>query len=137
MWRVRIEYAGHVKEQEGDFPEACEIDYGSHLFSAFILARRDFAVGGEHEFPALRIGPPYMTVSPERMLYRCIEAGTLETPFGPIGAKRYQVSVPGRHEEGYGFWADERGVVLESLEGAEEGWPWMKLVEYQWERGDE
>jgi hypothetical protein len=132
-WRVRIEYAGQVKEQQGEFPDACEVDYGTHVFSAFILARRDFAVGGEHEFPALRIGPPYMAVSPERMLYRCVEARTLETPFGPRAAKRYQVVVPGAGEPGYEMWADERGVVLESYEGAENHWPWMKLVEYQWE----
>ncbi len=136
-WRVRIEYAGQVKEQEGDFPDGCEIDYGTHLVSVFVLARRDFGIAGEHEFPALRIGPPYMAVTPERMLYRCVEAGTLDTPFGRVAAKRYQVSVPGRDDEGYAFWADERGVVLESYEGVKAGWPWMKLVEYQWERGDE
>lgn len=96
MWRVRIEYAGHVKEQEGDFPDVCEVDYGTHLFSTILLARREFAVGGEHEFPALRIGPPYMAVHPDRMLYRCVESQTRLTPWGPRPAKRYVVSVPGR-----------------------------------------
>lgn len=133
-WRVRIEYAGHVKEQEGDFPDSCEVDYGTHLFSTILLARRDFAVGGEHEFPALRVGPPYMAVQPERMLYKCVEARTIETPRGATLAKRYRVTVPGRGEAGYSFWADERGVVLESFEALEATDTWMKLVEYEWER---
>ena len=42
MWRVRIEYGGHVREQEGDFPDYCEVDYATHLFNTLILARRDF-----------------------------------------------------------------------------------------------
>jgi hypothetical protein len=67
VWRVRIEFEGHVKEQHGDYPEFCEVDYATHLTSWFVLARRDFALGGDHEFPVLRIGPPYMAVSPECM----------------------------------------------------------------------
>jgi hypothetical protein len=130
-WRVRIEYGGQVKEQEGDFPDFCEVEYGTHLFNAFILARRDFALGGEHEFPVLRIGPPWMAVSPERMLYRCVEVGTFETPRGPVPAKRYVVSLPPHPEaEGYTFWADEDGFVLESYEGVETSRPWMRLVEF-------
>jgi len=133
MWRVRIEYAGQVKEQEGDFPDVCEVDYGTHLFSTILLARRDFAVGGEHEFPVLRIGPPFMAVQPERMLYHCVESQVRATPWGALTVKRYVVSVPGRAAEGYSFWSDERGVVLESFETPEPGEPWMKLVEYEWE----
>jgi hypothetical protein len=132
MWRVRIEYAGHVKEQEGDYPSGCEVEYGTHLFNTVILARRDFQIGGEHEFPVLRIGPPYMAVSPERMLYRCVEQRVLETPFGTVAAKRYVVSVPPASEEqGYAFWADENGFVLESYEGLDPGRPWMRLVEFR------
>jgi hypothetical protein len=130
-WRVRIEYQGHVKEQEGDYPEACEVEFVTHLFNAFILARRDFQLGGEHEFPVLRIGPPYMAVTPERMKYRCVEVGTFPTPVGPVKAKRYVVSVPPASEdEGYTFWADESGIVLESYEGLDVTRPWMRLVEY-------
>ena len=132
MWRVRIEYSGHVKEQEGDFPALCEVDYGTHLFSTILLARRDFAVGGEHEFTALRIGPPYMAVQPERMLYRCVEAGMRDTPLGRRAAKRYVVSIPDRGEPGYSFWSDERGVVLESYQGPDPDEVWMRLVEYDW-----
>src|SRR5881628_382477 len=85
-WRVRIEHQGQVREQEGDFPDYCEVEYVTHLFNTTILARRDFQVGGEHEFPVLRIGPPAMAVTPERMIYRCVEAGTFESPAGPVVA---------------------------------------------------
>jgi len=130
-WRVRIEYQGHVKEQEGDYPEFCEVEFVTHLFNAFVLARRDFQLDGEHEFPVLRIGPPYMAVTPERMKYRCVEVGTFPTPVGPVKAKRYVVSVPPAGEaEGYTFWADESGIVLESYEGLDLSRPWMRLVEY-------
>ena len=130
MWRVRIEYDGHVREQEGDYPEFCEVEYCTMLFNAFVLARRDFQVGGEHEFPVLRIGPPLMAVSPERMLYRCVEKGTFEAPFGAVEAKRYVLTLPPRGEdEGYSFWADEDGFVLESYEGLDPSRPWMRLVE--------
>ena len=129
-WRVRIEHQGNVREQHGDFPDFCEVEYGTHLFNAFILARRDFALGGEHEFPVLRIGPPHMAVSPERMLYRCVEHGEFESPLGRVRAKRYVVSLPPRpEEEGYAFWADEDGFVLESYEGLNASRPWMTLVE--------
>lgn len=129
-WRVRIEAGDQVREQQGDFPEFCEVEYCTHLFNAFILARRDFQVGGEHEFPVLRIGPPHMAVTPERMLYRCVERGTLGTPWGATPAKRYVLSLPPRPaEEGYTFWADEDGVVLESCEGLDASRPWMRLTE--------
>jgi hypothetical protein len=131
IWRVRIEAEGHAREQSGDFPDGCEVEYGTHLFNTFILARRDFQLEGEHEFPVLRIGPPLMAVSPERMLYRCVEVGMFTGPAGPVRAKRYVVSLPPRGlEEGYAFWADEDGFVLESYEGLDLSRPWMRLVEY-------
>ena len=130
MWRVRIEYGGEVREQQGDFPGVAEVDYATHLFNTFILARRDFAVGGEHEFPVLRIGPPLMAVTPDRMLYRCVEKDQFSTPFGVVAAGRYIVSLPPRGEdEGYTFWADEDGIVLESYEGLDRSRPWMRLVD--------
>ena len=130
IWRVRIEADGRVREQQGDFPDFCEVDFVTHLFSAFILQRRDFQVGGEHEFPVLSIGPPWMAVTPERMLYRCIERGTLATPWGAVAARRYVLSLPPRPaEEGYTFWADEDGLVLESCEGLDVSRPWMRLTE--------
>jgi hypothetical protein len=132
MWRVRIEYGGQVREQEGDFPDYCEVDYATHLFTTFVLARRDFQVGGEHEFPVLRVGPPYMAVTPDRMLYRCAEKGMFAGPSGAVPAARYVVSLPPRAEdEGYTFWADDDGIVLESYEGFDRSRPWMRLVEFK------
>jgi hypothetical protein len=129
-WRVRIETEGQVREQQGDFPDVCEVEYGTHLFNTFFLARRDFRVGGEHEFPVLRIGPPWMAVTPERMLVRCVERGTLGAPWGDVAARRYVTSLPPRpEEEGYTFWADDEGVVLESCEGLDASRPWMRLME--------
>ena len=129
-WRVRIDTEGQVREQQGDFPDFCEVEYVTHLFNTFILARRDIQVGGEHEFPVLRIGPPWMGVTPERMLLRCVERGTLETPWGAVAARRYVLSLPPRPaEEGYTFWADEDGLVLESCEGLDVARPWMRLME--------
>jgi hypothetical protein len=129
-WRVRIEADGHVREQHGDYPDFCEVEYGTHLFNTFFLARRDFQVGGEHEFPVLRIGPPWMAVSPERMLVRCVERATRDTAWGAIAARRYVLSLPPRpEEEGYTFWADDDGMVLESSEGLDASRPWMRLTE--------
>ena len=132
MWRVRIEYGGQVREQEGDFPDFCEVDYATHLFNTLILARRDFQVGGEHEFPVLRVGPPLMAVTPDRMLYRCVEKGPFASPRGPLPAGRFVVTLPSHAgEDGYTFWADEEGIVLESYDGLDRSRPWMRLVEYR------
>lgn len=132
QWRARIEYGGQTREQHGDYPPFCEVEFPSQLFHFAILARRDFAVGGEHEFPVLRIGPPLMAVSPERMMVRCVERGTVMTSHGEVAARRYVVTLPPRGEdEGYSFWADEDGLMLEAFEGAEPGPTWMRLVEYR------
>src|SRR4029453_1460974 len=110
--------------------EVAEVEIATMLSNVFLLTRRDFQVGGEHEFPVLRIGPPLMAVTPERMLVRCVEKGTFDTPRGPVRASRYVVSLPPRtEEEGYTFWADEDGFVLESYEGLDRSRPWMRLVE--------
>lgn len=131
-WHARIELDGHGREQQGDYPRFCEVETPTHLTSTFVLAKRDFALGGEHEFPVLRIGPPIMAVEPARMLFRCVEVGSYPTPAGPVKAKRYVLSLPPAPERaGYGFWADEHGVVLESFEGSEPGRTWMRLVEYR------
>jgi hypothetical protein len=130
-WRAQMDFGHEARQQEGDYPLACEVEIPSHLSALFVLARRDFQVGGEHEFPVLRIGPPLMAVSPERMKIRCVEAGTIMSPAGPVAAKRYVVSLPPAAEaEGYTFWADDDGFVLESFEGAEPERPWMQLVEW-------
>lgn len=131
-WHARIEVDGHGREQQGDYPRQCEVEMPTHLTTGFVLAKRDFALAGEHEFPVLRIGPPIMAVEPARMLYRCVEVGTYATPLGPVKAKRYVLSLPPEPESaGYGFWADEHDIVLESFEGTEPGRTWMRLEEYR------
>jgi len=132
QWRVRIEYQDQVREQHGDYPDLCEVEYTTPMFVTFMLSRRDFPPGGEHEFPVLRVGPPLMAVSPERMQLRCVEHAERDTPWGRVKARRYVASLPPRPEqEGYSFWADERDLLIESFEGADEGRTWMKLVEYR------
>ena len=101
------------------------------MFQQFVLSRRDFQIGGEHEFPVLRIGPPHMAVSPERMRIRCVERAELVSPWGRVPAKRYVVNLPPRPEaEGYTYWADEHDRVLEMFEGPEPARTWMKLVDH-------
>ncbi len=135
-WNVKIEYGGELKEQQGDYPLLCEVECATHLSTMFILAKKDFQLDGEHEFPVLRIGPPWMAVSPERMMFRCVEVGTFEGPNGQVKAKRYALSLPPQGEdEGYTFWADDDGVVLESYQGLDTSQPWMRLVEYESESG--
>lgn len=130
QWRVRIDYGGQIREQHGDYPAFCEIEFPSQLFHFAILARRDFAVGGEHDFPVLRVGPPLMAVSPERMLVRCVEHGRYLAPWGEVAAKRYVLSLPPLAEsEGYTFWAGDDGLMLEAFEGPEPAASWMRLVE--------
>jgi len=131
-WHGRIESAGHAREQQGDYPEFCEVEYPSPLFNGFVLSKREFATGGEHEFPVLRIGPPMMAVNPARMLFRCAEAGTFEVAGAVRAAKRYVLSLPPEPESaGYTFWADEHDIVLASYEGLDTARPWMTLVEYR------
>jgi len=49
MWRVRIEYGGQVREQEGDFPTTARSS--THAPVQHVRAgARDFQIGGEHEF---------------------------------------------------------------------------------------
>ncbi len=130
LWRARIDVDGQVREQQGDFPTGCEVEAPTPLFLSVILARREFAIGGEHDFPVLRIGPPLMAVTPERMILRCDERGMRATPFGDVDARRYTAWLPSEGEEhGYRFWADDDGFLLESFEGLDEGRPWMRLVE--------
>ena len=78
-------------------------------------------------------------VAPRRRLVGAAIGGTsaaaARLSFGAVAAKRYVVSLPpGPEEQGYSFWADEDGLVLESYEGPDRSRPWMRLVELR--RGD-
>jgi len=137
-WRARIEVQGKVREQQGDYPEACEVDFGTPLFNMFTLSRYSFQPGSEIEFPVLVIGPPFMAVTPMRQKYRCVESGTLELPFGRVPGRRFVMSDPERPESAaIAFWADEHDVVLESWQGLDASNPWMRLVDYARDPGGE
>jgi hypothetical protein len=57
--------------------------------------------------------------------------GTFDTFRGPVAAKQYVAYLTSEGEsEGYTFWADEDGFVLESYEGHDTNRPWMRLVEF-------
>jgi hypothetical protein len=48
-----------------------------------------------------------------------------------VAAGCYVVTLPSHaDDEGYSFWADESGIVLESYDGPDRTRPWMRLVEY-------
>ncbi len=130
-WHARIEYGGQVREQDGEFSDACEVEYGTRVASLFVLARREFRLGTEHEFPVLRIGPAWQTVTTEQMRYRLAEEGVRETPIGPVQGRRFVVSLPASTAaEGWTIWTDDAGFVLESYEGPDTSRSWMRLVEY-------
>lgn len=130
-WRARIEAQGHVREQEGDYPARAHAVLGAHLFHSFAFRTLVLEPGAEHEFPMLAIGPPWMAVDPGRLLVRCTEARTLETPMGPIAARRVEVFDPNRgRAEAFAAWIDAHDIVLASHEGESDALPWMTLVEY-------
>jgi hypothetical protein len=136
LWRVRIASQGHVREQEGDYPPRAHVVLGAHAFHTFAFRSLVLEPGAEHDVPMLAIGPPWMAVDPGRLLVRCTEARTLETPMGPIAARRVEVLDPGRgRTEAFAAWIDEHDVVLASHEGEGDALPWMTLVEYVRETG--
>jgi hypothetical protein len=136
-WRASIRYEDQTKTQEGNYPYSAEVDFGSHLFNTFTLLRRGLGPGTDEEFPVLKIGPPFMAVVPERQRYLFVESGPIETPAGRFEAWRWQLTNPERPgDEGYTFWSDARGMVLESYEGPAPGRVWMRLTEYRVRAGD-
>lgn len=130
IWNVRIDYSGHVREQEGDYPPSCQVLFGSPLFLSFALRHFVIAPGAEHEFGALQIGPPYMAVEPGKQQVRCTGAGLLDTAFGQVAARRVEVLDPAGAEPPVTLWIDAEDRVLESRDGAHEAAPLLlRLVE--------
>jgi len=131
LWHVRIDYAGHVREQEGDYPPSCEVMFNSPLFQSFALKHYVLAPGAEHEFAALLIGPPYMAVEPGKQQLRCTEARELDTPLGRLAARRVEVSDLAGAEPPVTLWIDAHDQVLESRDGTDAASPLMaRLVEW-------
>ncbi|MEO5989443.1 MAG: hypothetical protein ABIU54_09390 [Candidatus Eisenbacteria bacterium] len=130
LWHVRIDYAGHVREQEGDYPPSCEVLFGSPLFQTFALRHYVLAPGAEHEFAALLIGPPYMAVEPGKQQVRCTEARMLDSPFGPVEARRVEMLDPAGADLPVVLWIDADERVLESRDGVHDTAPLLlRLVE--------
>ena len=71
LWRARILYGGHTREQEGDYPAFAEVLIGSHVLHTVMLHRYVLEPGAEHEFPALVIGPPWFAAEPGRQRVTC------------------------------------------------------------------
>ena len=132
MWRARIETQGRVREQEGDYPARAHVVLGAHLFHTFAFRTLVLEPGAEHEFPMLAIGPPWMAVDPGRLIVRCTTSRMLDTPMGPLAARRVEVFDPARgRAEAFAAWIDEHDIVLASHEGEHDALPWMTLVEYR------
>lgn len=130
LWHVRIDYAGHVREQEGDYPPACEVLFSSPWFHTFALRHYVLAPGAEHEYAALMIGPPYMAVEPGKQSARCVEARELETPLGRVAARRVELHDPAGSEPATTLWIDGEERVLEMRDGVGEDAPLVaRLVE--------
>ena len=130
LWHVRIDYAGHVREQEGDYPVSCEVLFGSPLFQMFAMKHYVLAPGAEHEFAALLIGPPYMAVEPGKQQLRCMEVRDLETTFGVVSSRRVELHDPSGAEPPSVVWIDAHDRVLQSHEGLDAASPLVqRLVE--------
>jgi hypothetical protein len=133
-WHVRIEYAGHVREQEGDYPPQCQVLFASPLFQSLVFRHYVLAPGAEHEFVALLIGPPYMAVEPGKQRLRCTGAGERDTPLGRVAARRIEVLDPSGAEPPVTVWIDADDQVIESRDGLAEDSP-LLLRLAEWSRG--
>ena len=131
LWRARILYSGHTREQEGDFPAFAEVLIGSHVLHTVMFHRYVLAPGAEHEFPTLVIGPPWFAAEPGRQKLVCTAQGERAAAGRQIAARRVEVSDPHGAVPPFAAWIDEHDVVLESYEDTHGDEPWMRLVEYQ------
>ena len=131
VWRARIQYGGHTREQEGDFPGFAEVVFGSHVLHTVMLHRYVLAPGAEHEFPALVIGPPFFGAEPGRQRLVCTAAGPRPLLGGTVMSRRIEWSDPHGAVPAFAAWVDEHDVLLESYEDTLSTEPWMRLVEYQ------
>jgi hypothetical protein len=131
VWRARILYGGHTREQEGDFPGFAEVAFGSHVLHTVMLHRYVLAPGAAHEFPSLIIGPPFFGAEPGRQRLVCTATETRQMPGGSTAARRIELSDPQGAVPAFAAWVDEHDVILESFVDAQSTEPWMRLVEYQ------
>jgi hypothetical protein len=131
VWRARILYGGHTREQEGDFPGFAEVAFGSHVLHTVMLHRYVLAPGAEHEFPSLVIGPPFFGAEPGRQRLVCTAEGTRSVASGSVRARRIELGDPQGAVPAFAAWIDDHDVILESFEDTRSAEPWMRLVEYK------
>jgi hypothetical protein len=131
LWRARILYGGHTREQEGDFPAFAEVLIGSHVLHTVMFHRYVLAPGAEHEFPTLVIGPPWFAAEPGRQKLTCTAKGERQASGVRHTARRIEVSDPHGAVAPFAAWIDEHDVVIESYEDTHGDAPWMRLVEYK------
>jgi len=130
-WQVRVDHGGHTRAQEGDYPAACEVMFGSHLFHTIALRRYAWAVGAEHTFPALVIGPPWMAVEPGRQRIVCVSEAERDTPNGARTCRRLEVHDLLSSAPPFAMWVDHDDRVIESFEDVSGLRPWMRLEEWR------
>ena len=131
VWRARILYGGHTREQEGDFPGFAEVAFGSHVLHTVMLHRYVLVPGAEHEFPSLVIGPPFFGAEPGRQRVVCTAAAERPMLGGRVEARRVEVSDPEGAVPPFAAWVDAHDVILESYESVHSTDTWMRLVDYQ------
>jgi hypothetical protein len=131
VWRARILYGGHTREQSGDFPGFAEVTFGSHVLHTVMLHRYALSPGAEHEFPSLVIGPPFFGAEPGRQRLVCTAAESRPMLGGSVAARRIELSDPQGAVPAFAAWVDVHDVILESYEDTRSSEPWMRLVEYQ------
>jgi hypothetical protein len=130
-WHAKLLHAGHIREQEGDFPPQAEVAFGSHVLHTIMLRRYVLEEGAEHEFPALVIGPPWFGAEPGRQRVVCTEHQWRNMSWGRFKARHIEVSDPQGGAPPFRAWIDDHDVVLESFEDPWAREPWMRLTEYQ------
>jgi len=130
-WRARIAYAGHTREQEGEFPLFAELAFGSHVLHTVMFHRYALEPGAEHEFPSLVVGPPWFAAEPARQRLLCTDVATRDLGGTGVRARRVEVRDPQGGGTAFAVWLDEHDVVIESYEDTHTDEPWMRLVEYR------
>ena len=130
-WRVQLEYGGSSRTQEGDYPAQAHIVFGSPVLQSFVLRRFVLAPGADHEFPALVVGPPWMTVEPGHQRLRCTAAEVRETVLGPRELRRIEWHDPAVPDaDVLTLWVDDDDTVFELWEGAGAVTPSSRLTEF-------
>jgi hypothetical protein len=127
-WQVRIAHAGHTREQEGDYPAACEVVFGAPLLWQVVLQRYAWGPGAVHEFPALVVGPPWMAVEPGRMRVMCTGVGACEVLGGSRAVRVLEVHDLAGGAAPWRLEVDDADRVLMAYEGTAATEPVLRIT---------